>query len=256
MTSLEHNFKEREYTELIINQQMERILADPQFAGSDILKRFLSFVVSETLGGRSNTIKEYTIAIKVLDKAVDFNPQHDAIVRIHAGRLRRALHQYYKGAGASDSLCISMPKGSYLPVFEQSENNVDAAQAPGNLITEPPLHKPIVMAVLPFSHYDTNSSHVSFSNGVGELLSNELSRFQDISVISYYTMRNMPGEIIDAKLFEPAFGIQYAIAGNSQFQGGNLRINIELIDVRTSRTGLEPDVRIQAQREEYVCDTG
>ena len=88
MTSLENNFKESAHTEIIINQQIERIKADPQFAGSDILKRFLSFVVSETLGGRSHTIKEYTIAIKVLDKPVDFNPQHDAIVRIHAGRLR------------------------------------------------------------------------------------------------------------------------------------------------------------------------
>src|SRR4030095_12568052 len=101
MTSLSDS-EERQFSEVFINQQVDRIFTDPQFAGSDILRRFLSFVVSETLSGRAHTIKEYTIGVKVLDKPADFKPQQDAIVRIHAGRLRRALNNYYKKSGAEE----------------------------------------------------------------------------------------------------------------------------------------------------------
>src|SRR6476620_10252975 len=95
-----------------INQQLQKILLDPIFSVSDILKRFLSFIVEETFAGHSNQLKEYTIGVKVLNKPIGFNPQQDAVVRIHAGRLRRALNQYYKNAGAAESLRLSIPKGS------------------------------------------------------------------------------------------------------------------------------------------------
>ena len=85
-----------------VHEQIQRIFDCPAFSVSDILRRFLSYIVDETLYGRSNTIKEYTIAVNVLNKPVSFKPQHDAIVRIHAGRLRRALNYYYKEQGIGD----------------------------------------------------------------------------------------------------------------------------------------------------------
>ena len=109
------------YSKGEILHQLQRIFADQTFAVSDILKRFLSFIVEETLEGRSNQIKEYTIGVNVLNKPHSFNPSQDAIVRIHAGRLRRALHYYYNGAGAADPVRIEMPKGSYLPYFFGNE---------------------------------------------------------------------------------------------------------------------------------------
>jgi hypothetical protein len=51
----------------------------------------------------------------------------DAIVRIHAGRLRRALKEYYYDAGKNDPIVIEIPKGSYIPVFQPKnkiENNL------------------------------------------------------------------------------------------------------------------------------------
>jgi hypothetical protein len=109
------------YSKGEILHQLQRIFADQTFAVSDILKRFLSFIVEETLEGRSNQIKEYTIGVNVLNKPHSFNPSQDAIVRIHAGRLRRALGYYYKGAGVADPVRIEMPKGSYLPHFFANE---------------------------------------------------------------------------------------------------------------------------------------
>ena len=105
------------FSEDLIHEQLQKIFLCPVFAVSDILRRFLSHIVEETLAGRSNTIKEYTIAVNVLNKPVSFKPQHDAIVRIHAGRLRRALNYYYKEPGIGDQIEIQVPKGSYVPVF-------------------------------------------------------------------------------------------------------------------------------------------
>ena len=51
-----------------VEQELENIFRAPYFAESPILKKFLSFIVEETIHGRSNCLKEYTIAIKVLDK--------------------------------------------------------------------------------------------------------------------------------------------------------------------------------------------
>ena len=109
------------YSKQEVQDQIQRILADPIFTVSEILKRFLLFIVEETMEGRSNQIKEYTIGLNVLHKSVNFNPRVDAIVRIHAGRLRRSLHQYYKGPGMNDPILISIPKGSYVPVFAENQ---------------------------------------------------------------------------------------------------------------------------------------
>jgi hypothetical protein len=103
-----------------IRQQLKLIFADRIFSVSDILKRFLLFITEETIDGRSNQIKEYTIGLNVLHKTFAFNPKEDAIVRIHAGRLRRAMNNYYRTTGSSDPIYISIPKGSYVPSFSEN----------------------------------------------------------------------------------------------------------------------------------------
>jgi hypothetical protein len=81
--------------EAIVKDQLNRILSSNAFKNSNVLSGFLKFVTEETLGGREKEIKEYNIGIQVLCRNFDFNPQIDSIVRIHAGRLRRALKEYY-----------------------------------------------------------------------------------------------------------------------------------------------------------------
>ncbi|MGD8529890.1 MAG: hypothetical protein PVG97_02845, partial [Syntrophobacterales bacterium] len=72
-----------------IRAQLERILQSTEFRGSDKQRRFLSFVVEETLAGRFSQLKGYTIAVAVYGRREDFDPQVDPIVRVEAGRLRR-----------------------------------------------------------------------------------------------------------------------------------------------------------------------
>ncbi|WP_417321175.1 hypothetical protein [Emcibacter sp.] len=103
-----------------IREQLERILDSDLFTNKNRPKRFLDYVVSESLEGREHLLKGYTLGIEVFDKDDDFDPHADAIVRVEAGRLRRLLEHYYLEEGASDPIHISLPKGTYVPQVEEN----------------------------------------------------------------------------------------------------------------------------------------
>ena len=113
----------------VIHSQLERILASPQFRDSLRLTRFLSFVVSTALSGKSECIKAYTIATEALGRGNDFDPQNDPIVRVEAGRLRQALARYYAKDGRDDPVLIDLPRGGSVPNFQRRAD--PAAQIAG-----------------------------------------------------------------------------------------------------------------------------
>ncbi len=88
------------FTHNRIIDQVNRILTSSQIYNSNVLTEFLKYIINETLEGRSGELKEYTIGVAALRREIDFNPQLDSIVRIHAGRLRRALNDYYHEEGS------------------------------------------------------------------------------------------------------------------------------------------------------------
>src|SRR5215203_4253997 len=101
-----------------VRKELIAILSFEDLTNSPILCKFLEYDVLKKLAGNEEEIKEYTIGVKALGRPPDFNPQLDAVVRIHAGRLRRILYQYYLGDGKTDPVIISIPKGSYIPRFD------------------------------------------------------------------------------------------------------------------------------------------
>jgi hypothetical protein len=100
-----------------IRDALSRIIASNHISKSPQLANFLRFVVEEKLAGNGSRIKAYTIAADALGRDSSFDPQNDPIVRVEAGRLRRALDQYYMNGGSSDPVVIELPRGHYVPVF-------------------------------------------------------------------------------------------------------------------------------------------
>jgi hypothetical protein len=100
-----------------IREELERILSSPKFAGAEQIRRFLRFSVEETVAGRQNQIKQYSTGTEALGRRPNFDPTEDPIVRVEAGRLRRALTYYYQHQGRQDAIRILIPKGAYVPVF-------------------------------------------------------------------------------------------------------------------------------------------
>jgi TolB-like protein/Tfp pilus assembly protein PilF len=111
-----------------IGAELERILASPDLQASARRRDFLRYVVEETLSGRADRLKGFSIAVSVFGRDETFDAQTDPVVRLEARRLRRDLDCYYVDAGNQNPLRISIPKGSYVPNFEWQEVN---RRAPG-----------------------------------------------------------------------------------------------------------------------------
>ena len=101
-----------------VRAALDRVVSSPEFAGSPRLQRFLAHVVDAALADRPADLRAYPIAVDVFDRATDFDPQTDSLVRVEAGRLRQKLTTYYAGSGKDDPVRISLPKGGYAPRFE------------------------------------------------------------------------------------------------------------------------------------------
>jgi adenylate cyclase len=112
------NIDKRAIPDAEIQAALERLLSDIEFRATERNRRFLRFVVEETLAGRSSRIKSYAIAVDVFGRGTDFDGATDPIVRIEATRLRAALNAYYSECGRADPIRITMPKGGYVPNFE------------------------------------------------------------------------------------------------------------------------------------------
>ena len=222
------------FTSKEILTQLMRVLSSSQLIGSNVLSEFLNFIVRETIDGRGAELKEYTIGVHALKKESDFNPQLDSIVRIHAGRLRRALKEYYYEEGSADQIIIHIPKGSYIPAFELRSEVPVAGMEDDTLISElinPPLAqketleeipvpKPLsvnhksAIAVLPFKKIGQGEILKYFSQGIGEYISTELTLFENLKVISYYSGAHLSSHASDIRKTGIALGADYILTGS------------------------------------------
>ncbi len=114
--------------------QMDRILSSPDFAQSDRLQKFLRFIVKETLAGRADALKEYTVALEVFERDDSFDPQTSSIVRVEASRLRAKLEKYNAIDGRNDPLHIALPPGSYVPTFQSASQDVESGKKPEDAV--------------------------------------------------------------------------------------------------------------------------
>lgn len=113
-----------------IQAHLRRVLSSCDFAMPERSHRFLTYVVEETLAGRSERIKAYAIAVEVFGRGPDFDLLNDPVVRIEAGRLRRGLERYYLLQGRNDPIQIDIPKGGYVPHFRLRASEGDAPLEP------------------------------------------------------------------------------------------------------------------------------
>jgi serine/threonine-protein kinase len=120
------------FSEQAIREQLARILASDSFKRAGRSERLLTYLIDQTVAGRAEYLKEYTLGVDAFDRGADFDPRSDPIARVEASRLRNKLELYYATAGKDDPVVISLPKGSYVPAF--AARNV----APPTAVTDVP----------------------------------------------------------------------------------------------------------------------
>ncbi len=237
--------------------QIERMLASPGFQQAGSLSRFLAYIVEETLAGRGEMLKEYSLGVTVFDRGETFDPKVDTIVRVQARRLRAKLEQYYQSADQRDPVLIELPKGSYAPTFQFSPVSGPPAQASrprrfpprlvipaaalvillaavwavGSFVLRPAVRSPFTsVAVLPFDNLAGDASEEWFSDGMTETLIMELSKIRGLKVISRTSV--MPfkhGPRKSLRQIATELGVEAVVEGSALRVGDRVRITAQLI---------------------------
>ena len=101
-----------------VREQLRRIVESEVFRRSAQMERFLTQAVERKLLGHPEELKEYALGRDVFNRGDDYDPRTDSIVRVEAQRLRRKLREYYNTEGREDRVLMTLPPGSYVPVFE------------------------------------------------------------------------------------------------------------------------------------------
>ena len=233
-----------------VHRQLERITTSPEFKATPNQMAFLKFVVNQALADKAHTIRGYTVATKVFGRGKDFNQNKDPIVSVQAAGLRRALAHYYRTTGRNDPLRIDIPKGSYVPVFNQhSGRGRAAADMPG---TESGIGNRVCrrsVFVGSLRNLSGNPEFDDWSRGLAIEFANELNRYSDIRVITSIT----GNVLMTAGQRAPRFELD----GGIRSDGSCIKVDLQLKDTLTGsqiwsnsrRSPIETARRIDFQEE-------
>ena len=237
-----------------VNNQVWRLLKSPEFNATDAQRAFLQFVIEKTIAGQTEEIKGYTIATRVFGRREDFDQAKDPIVSIQANKLRRALERYYLVAGQNDPIHITIPKGAYIPVFDQSAD-------PGLGRTDRTIRKdrsacqsswPTIV-ILPFENLTGNQDMGHLGIGIATEIALEITRYQEIRVL----IHSVDGEQPQAT----DISARFMLGGSIRKDINSLKVIVNLTDLKNGmqiwadsyRTDLNPTQMIEF--EEKIATT-
>jgi TolB-like protein len=242
-----------------VRQQLQAILDSRHFVTAVRARRFLTFIVEQTLARQTDGIKELVLGTEVFDRPKDFDPKTDTIVRVEAGRLRKRLEEYYADEGATALVRIDVPLGSYVPQF-QLRTPPPAPEVPETALPVPPSHRrqyalgilallliaasiwwgvrrfraaepPVTpsIAVLPFLDMSADHANEYFADGLSEELTDALCNAGGLRVAartSAFFFKGKPADVHDigAKLH-----VTFLVEGSVRKQGEKLKVTVQLI---------------------------
>jgi hypothetical protein len=100
-----------------LQDQIERLLADPLFRHSKRYVRFIRHVVEQASAGSTEHLNERALGIAIFGRKPNYDTEADPIVRVTASEIRKRLAQYYAAPQHSAEIRLHLQKGSYLPEF-------------------------------------------------------------------------------------------------------------------------------------------
>lgn len=209
-----------------VRAELDHVLRAPSFQATNRNHRFLAYVVEETLAGRGERIKAYSIATDVFGRDDSFDPLQDPIVRIEAGRLRRALEHHYLAAGSLTGIRITIPKGTYIPAFEAPE---PAPSVPASAPLDLHMKAPHVM-VRAFEQHCWAADWPDLGRTLTLQVISALTRFTELFVYGFGTSMAL-SEAHSA----PRVEIDYELTGNLTITRTSIRAEFLLQNVREGR---------------------
>jgi len=185
------------------------------------LRRFLQFIVSETVAGRGDKLKEYVVGVHVFGKEAAFDPRTDPIVRVQARRVRARLARYYQEEGVSDEVLIELPKGRYAPAFRRSTGDRPARSVAGT-----PIVSRNAVAVLPFADHSRAGNLGYFCRAATGQLIHRLAQIPTVRVIAAALVD--PMEARDARASGTSAAL--VVTGSVRPAGDRVVVTTQLVD--------------------------
>jgi len=121
-----------------VAEELERVCGSEHFRTSKRSCEFLRYIVTVTLDGRVDSLKERSIGIDLFGRDTSYEPSSDATVRVRANEVRKRLSSYYTSSDAAAELRafrIDLPTGTYVPRFLPIV--ADAPAQSGGLAVQP-----------------------------------------------------------------------------------------------------------------------
>ncbi|MET0375212.1 MAG: hypothetical protein ABW128_13270, partial [Rhizorhabdus sp.] len=124
-----------------LREELQTVIASPDFARAPIMKRLLSFLVGETAAGRGDQLKAYSVAVDGLGRAPDYDARADSYPRVQVGRLRRMLDSYYSVTPPASGLRLTIPSGRYRVALQPAviAPQTGATIGTGSMLPDRPL---------------------------------------------------------------------------------------------------------------------
>ena len=122
--------------------------------------------------------------------------------------------------------------GSATYWFKTQEPKVEAASI--DRIAFPLPDKPSI-AVLPFTNMSDDAQQEYFVDGMTEDLITDLSKLSGLFVIARNSVFTYKGQPVKISQVAEELGVRYVLEGSVRRSGGQIRINVQLIDATTGR---------------------
>ena len=225
----EHPSASSEVSPDLVMETLADVLASPAFVGSQRLRDFLAFVVTETLAGRSDRLKERTVARGALSRSSDFDGRSDSAVRVYAGRLRAALDAYYTSGGLDSAVRIDLPKGTYVPTF-----SFVAASPPvpsGRSLS--PVNRGPAVAVVQFTTSSAEPTSIALATGVTDALVRAIACFPAVRVVGPISRDEPEPGSGEERRLGSRLDVQYLLRGHVEVDDATVRVTARLVDAQT-----------------------
>jgi serine/threonine-protein kinase len=220
----------------------------------------LAFLVERALEQSGDSLDESVVGREVFDRAEDFDPRLDPIVRVEVRRLRDRLDAYSKDEGAADPVVVSLPRRSYRPVFSarppaaverparrgRSPRRVAVALGLAGLATlvaftfgwpwwpTPPPGPPVSVAVLPFTASSTEAELPALAGRLTDGVTTELAAFRALSVVSRASASRFTDRT-SIPLVARELGADLVMQGSVAVEAGRLHVTARLVDGQRDR---------------------
>jgi hypothetical protein len=100
-----------------VRQTLARIIQSKYFSHAPKKQKFVQLICEYYIQGRAAELNEYLIGCEVFEKGAGYSPSVDPVVRVGAHDVRKKLELYYQHEGTEDPIHLTIPVGTYVPVF-------------------------------------------------------------------------------------------------------------------------------------------